>query len=93
MSTTIYGLRVAERYGSTSCSSWRPWQMASKVRDPINYFLLLRALFRSIGGGKFELLYKVREILGLARRATARLGPWTNSTAVRVVPSPSGARW
>ena len=34
--------------------------MASKVRDPVNYFLLLRALFRSIGGGKFELLYKVR---------------------------------
>ena len=34
-------------------------QMTSKVRDPVNYFLLLRALFRSIGGGRFELLYKV----------------------------------
>ena len=30
------------------------------VREPGNYFLLLRALFRSIGGGKksFEELYK-----------------------------------
>jgi len=46
--------------------------MASKVRDPINYFLLLRALFRSIGGGKFELLYKVREILGVRRLGRVR---------------------
>ena len=27
-------------------------------RSPLNYFLLLRALFRSIGGGKFETLYR-----------------------------------
>jgi len=33
-------------------------RLSSKVRDPQNYFLLLRGLFRSIGGGKFELLYK-----------------------------------
>lgn len=33
-------------------------QMATKAHEPINYFLLLRALFRSIGGGRFELLYK-----------------------------------
>ena len=31
---------------------------ASKAEEPTNYFLLLRALFRSIGGGRFELLYK-----------------------------------
>ena len=31
---------------------------ASKVQDSTNYFVLLRALFRSIGGGKFDLLYK-----------------------------------
>ncbi|KAL6045043.1 putative transformation/transcription domain-associated protein [Balamuthia mandrillaris] len=31
---------------------------ASEVNDPNNYFQLLRALFRSIGGGKFEHLYK-----------------------------------
>ncbi|WFC97412.1 transcription-associated protein 1 [Malassezia yamatoensis] len=31
---------------------------ASKAEEPMNYFLLLRALFRSIGGGRFELLYK-----------------------------------
>ena len=29
------------------------------VRNPINYFVLLRHLFRGIGGGKFEVLYKV----------------------------------
>lgn len=31
---------------------------ASKADEPTNFFLLLRALFRSIGGGRFELLYK-----------------------------------
>ena len=31
---------------------------ASRADEPTNYFLLLRALFRSIGGGRFELLYK-----------------------------------
>ncbi|PWN50372.1 hypothetical protein IE53DRAFT_368968 [Violaceomyces palustris] len=33
-------------------------KLASKAAEPTNYFLLLRALFRSIGGGRFELLYK-----------------------------------
>lgn len=33
-------------------------KLAAKATEPSNYFLLLRALFRSIGGGKFELLYK-----------------------------------
>lgn len=33
-------------------------QLSTKAEEPINYFLLLRALFRSIGGGKFEQLYK-----------------------------------
>lgn len=32
--------------------------LASKAEAPTNFFLLLRALFRSIGGGRFELLYK-----------------------------------
>ena len=36
----------------------RSLELAPSARDPINYFMLLRALFRSIGGGKFELLYK-----------------------------------
>ncbi len=30
------------------------------VRNPTHYFVLLRHLFRGIGGGKFEVLYKVR---------------------------------
>lgn len=33
-------------------------QLAMEVKNPMNYFALLRALFRSIGGGKFEMLYK-----------------------------------
>ncbi|CEH17271.1 Histone acetyltransferase SAGA, TRRAP/TRA1 component, PI-3 kinase superfamily [Ceraceosorus bombacis] len=33
-------------------------KLASQAVEPANYFLLLRALFRSIGGGRFELLYK-----------------------------------
>ncbi|KDN49215.1 hypothetical protein K437DRAFT_79486 [Tilletiaria anomala UBC 951] len=33
-------------------------KLASRAPEPTNYFLLLRALFRSIGGGRFELLYK-----------------------------------
>ena len=31
---------------------------ASRAEEPSNYYMLLRALFRSIGGGRFELLYK-----------------------------------
>ncbi|KAF2403064.1 hypothetical protein EJ06DRAFT_580246 [Trichodelitschia bisporula] len=33
-------------------------QLSTTADDPMNYFLLLRSLFRSIGGGRFELLYK-----------------------------------
>ena len=32
-------------------------ELSTKAEDPMNYFLLLRSLFRSIGGGKFEQLY------------------------------------
>ncbi|KAI8052219.1 hypothetical protein BDF22DRAFT_743794 [Syncephalis plumigaleata] len=38
-------------------------KMSAKAKDPIKYFLLLRSLFRYIGGGRFELLYK--EVLPL----------------------------
>ncbi|EON62943.1 hypothetical protein W97_02169 [Coniosporium apollinis CBS 100218] len=38
-------------------------QLATTAEEPSNYFLLLRSLFRSIGGGRFEHLYK--EILPL----------------------------
>ncbi|KAF1991150.1 hypothetical protein K402DRAFT_389346 [Aulographum hederae CBS 113979] len=38
-------------------------QLSTTAEDPMNYFLLLRSLFRSIGGGRFEHLYK--EILPL----------------------------
>ena len=33
-------------------------ELSTKADEPMNYFLLLRSLFRSIGGGKFEHLYK-----------------------------------
>ena len=38
-------------------------KLSTTAEEPMNYFYLLRSLFRSIGGGKFELLYK--EILPL----------------------------
>lgn len=38
-------------------------QLSTSAEEPMNYFYLLRSLFRSIGGGRFELLYK--EILPL----------------------------
>ena len=33
-------------------------KLSAAAEEPVNYFLLLRSLFRSIGGGRFELLYK-----------------------------------
>ena len=33
-------------------------QLAQSAKEPYNYFLLLRALFRSIGGGSHDLLYQ-----------------------------------
>ena len=33
-------------------------ELAMSAKEPYNYFLLLRALFRSIGGGKHDLLYQ-----------------------------------
>ncbi|KAL9615129.1 MAG: hypothetical protein Q9167_000447 [Letrouitia subvulpina] len=38
-------------------------QLSTTAEEPMNYFILLRSLFRSIGGGRFEQLYK--EILPL----------------------------
>lgn len=38
-------------------------ELSVTAEEPMNYFLLLRSLFRSIGGGRFEHLYK--EILPL----------------------------
>ncbi|ORX57551.1 hypothetical protein DM01DRAFT_1302758 [Hesseltinella vesiculosa] len=34
------------------------FKLSTKAKEHANYFLLLRALFKSIGGGRFELLYK-----------------------------------
>ncbi|XP_037947653.1 transcription-associated protein 1 isoform X2 [Teleopsis dalmanni] len=36
----------------------RSMELALSVEEPYNYFLLLRALFRSIGGGSHDLLYQ-----------------------------------
>lgn len=35
----------------------RSMELAMTATEPFNYFLLLRALFRSIGGGSHDLLY------------------------------------
>ncbi|KAI9486745.1 MAG: hypothetical protein EXX96DRAFT_53394 [Benjaminiella poitrasii] len=63
----------------TSC-----FKLSSKAKEPANYFLLLRALFKSIGGGRFELLYKeihpllqfllenLNSLLALAHRSEMR---------------------
>ena len=37
---------------------FRSMELALNAKDPYNYFLLLRALFRSIGGGSHDLLYQ-----------------------------------
>lgn len=36
----------------------RSMELAMTAKEPYNYFLLLRALFRSIGGGNHDLLYQ-----------------------------------
>ena len=36
----------------------RSMELALTAKEPYNYFLLLRALFRSIGGGSHDLLYQ-----------------------------------
>ncbi|KAJ8604233.1 hypothetical protein MRB53_041885 [Persea americana] len=41
----------------------RSMKLATEASTPINFYILMRALFRSIGGGRFELLYK--EVLPL----------------------------
>jgi transformation/transcription domain-associated protein len=38
-------------------------KLSAKSKDSLNFFLLLRALFRNIGGGRFEALYQ--EVLPL----------------------------
>lgn len=34
-------------------------ELSTSAREPYNYFVLLRTLFRSIGGGSHDLLYEV----------------------------------
>lgn len=36
----------------------RSMELAMRANEPYNYFLLLRALFRSIGGGTYDMLYQ-----------------------------------
>jgi len=40
------------------CFHCRSMELAMSAKEPYNYFLLLRALFRSIGGGSHDLLYQ-----------------------------------
>lgn len=52
-------------------------RLASKAPEPSNYYLLLRVLFRSIGGGRFELLYK--EVIPLLEVLLTSLNSLLNS--------------
>ncbi|GAA96948.1 uncharacterized protein L969DRAFT_90354 [Mixia osmundae IAM 14324] len=52
-------------------------KLASKAPEPTNYYFLLRALFRSIGGGRFELLYK--EVLPLLQALLENLNGLLNA--------------
>lgn len=45
----------------------RSTQLALVAKEPVNYFLLLRQLFRSIGGGSHDLLYQASCMLYLKR--------------------------
>jgi len=51
--------------------------LATTAAEPMNYFYLLRSLFRSIGGGRFEHLYK--EILPLLEVLLESLNTQLNS--------------
>lgn len=51
--------------------------LSTTAKEPMNYFLLLRSLFRSIGGGRFEQLYK--EILPLLETLLEVLNTLLNS--------------
>ncbi|BGP26145.1 transcription-associated protein 1 [Rhodotorula toruloides] len=46
-------------------------KLASQASEPNSYYLLLRALFRSIGGGRFEILYN--EVLPLLQTLLEQL--------------------
>ena len=65
--------------------------LAAKSPEPTNYFLLLRGLFRSIGGagGRFELLYKevlplLPEMLESLNRLLLAAGPSTRDLLVEL---------
>ncbi|KAG0146838.1 hypothetical protein CROQUDRAFT_656816 [Cronartium quercuum f. sp. fusiforme G11] len=53
-------------------------QLASESKEPSQYYSVLRALFRSIGGGRFEILYK--EVLPLLQILLEELNKLLNAT-------------
>ena len=61
-------------------------KLASQAAEPNSYYLLLRALFRSIGGGRFEILYK--EVLPLLQVLLEQLNALLKA-ADKVRPPPS----
>ncbi|KAJ1989114.1 transcription-associated protein 1 [Dimargaris cristalligena] len=56
-------------------------KLSGKAYNPADFFHLLRALFRSIGGGRFETLYK--EVLPLLRMLLENLNALLNTTHER----------
>lgn len=53
-------------------------RLASQSNEPGQYYSMLRALFRSIGGGRFEILYK--EVLPLLQVLLEELNKLLNAT-------------
>lgn len=58
-------------------------ELAQSAKEPYNYFLLLRALFRSIGGGSHDLLYQ--EFLPLLPNLLQGKGPRTTTMCEEIM--------
>lgn len=60
------------------------FRLYPKASTPANYFILLRSLFRSIGGGRFDSLYKeVLPLLQTILDELSHLSPSTNDPTLR----------
>lgn len=60
------------------------FRLYPKASSPSNYFVLLRSLFRSIGGGRFDSLYKeVLPLLQTILEELSSLSPTTNDPLLR----------
>lgn len=66
-------------------------ELAQSAKEPYNYFLLLRALFRSIGGGSHDLLYQ--EFLPLLPNLLQGRTAHTDAVFIRTIPKASADKF